>query len=260
MDKCALAISLAAVLAALCSSAIAEELLRSDFETGPDGWTTGGPNDMQLMNIGGAHGYVMADADIGSDNSLSSYQHHVLLPTELVIDLDYQITGVPEYQAFYVGFHLWGSNTDPSAPPAAGPLDELNGYYIAWVNYGGLTGEVLQLLRRTDPAFVSVLDEIAQPIDTINVHHLRITDCGCGRLDIFIDDMTTPILSVDDTANYIGRNFTYLGVYAEGSASGWFDNVLVDGPLVPEPTSLLLLAAAGLAGLRHSRLHRRRTC
>jgi len=60
--------------------------------------------------------------------------------------------------------------------------------------------------------------------------------------------MSTPVIDVDDSADYAGGDDTYLAVLGYGS--DWIDNVTV----VPEPGSLLLVAA-GLGLVARRRRH-----
>lgn len=35
-------------------------------------------------------------------------------------------------------------------------------------------------------------------------HHIRIVSDGTGLIDVYVDDMVTPVISYDDGVNFIG--------------------------------------------------------
>ncbi len=136
----------------------------------------------------------------------------------------------------------------------SGPLQDHYGYFLT-MTHSSPVQQVLELQRRDGPGpgDLAVIGSAALPIDGTGVHHLRWTDCGCGRLTIYVDDMNSIALFADDSrtgsGRYIGRTGTFLGVGTPGAAAGWIDNVHVEGDPVnlPEPLSLLL----ALTGVVH---------
>lgn len=239
----------AVVATGLADPSAADLLIASNFSGGAAGWPTGGPEGMVVTNVGGVYGDVLTDPDVGTAVDRRSV-NTTQLPLELIIDFDYTITGATATDPLVLGFHLWGSTADPTSP-VTGPLMDHNGYFLALTG-GAPATQSLQLLRRNgpDPADLAIIGQTSWVTDDGQPHHLRLTDCGCGRLTVFGDDMTTAALYVDDKYNYIGRTGTYLGVEMPGLASGWIDNVTVEGEPVPEPTAMLLLLVGLLPVLR----------
>jgi hypothetical protein len=163
------------------------------------------------------------------------------------LDLDYYVSGATADNPFVIGLHVWGSVADPMSVPS-GPLQDHYGYFLA-ITESSAFRQVLQLQRKDgpDPSNLEVVASTELAIDGTVPHHLRWTDCGCGRLAIYVDDPDNLVLSIDDSRygmnRYIGREGTHIGVGMPGSAAGWIDNVLVEGSpvYIPEPATLLLL-------------------
>jgi hypothetical protein len=236
---------IATVVVLAAAAAPADILINTDFDTSSAGWTLGGPNSPVIAGAAGAGGNVLADANTGA--GLWSY-NTTPLPLELAIDLDYRITEPYSPQPLVIGFHVWGSQEEPLSQ-VTGPLLDHNGYYIVFTGGEAPPQQRIQIVRRggPNPEDLTVLAEDQFPNGDMQVHHLRITDCGCGRLNIYVDNMDLPFLYTDNKYGYIGRQGTLLGVGMPGASASWIDNVIVEGAPVPEPGIALLLIIGGLA-------------
>ena len=243
-------ITIVAVLAG-GMSAPAEILVSSDFEADSTGWITGGLDNLARAQVDDGYGVSLADTTASS--SLWSY-NTTNLPLLLTLDLDYRITNVTADNPFVIGLHVWGNNSDPMAP-ISGPLMDHKGYFLTFT--GGADQKV-QLIRRKgpNPEDTAVAAEVPWINDDGLIHHLRITDCGCGNFNIFIDNMAGSLMYVPDKYNYVGGIGSYLGVGTPGDAAGWIDNVVIEGERVnvPEPATLaLMLLSAGTVVARRRR-------
>lgn len=247
--------TLALALACLAGPAAqAAVLIDTDFDGFDTGWQMGGSSHLSTADVGGSHGLVLGDFGVGENRS--SY-NLTPLPLLLSIDLDYHMTSPSSSDPLVIGVHVWASQDDPLGP-VSGPLQDHNGYFVVLTGGDAPPQQRLQLQRRSGPNpedLVVLWDEQWVNDDGL-VHHMRITDCGCGRITVYIDDMDLPALYVDDKYNYIGRTGTVLGAGMPGGSAGWIDNVRVEGdPVVPEPMTLLLMAlgAVGMIGRNRNR-------
>lgn len=241
LNPCLMAIAVALVAAA----APADILINTDFDTSSAGWTLGNSDNPVVAAAPDVVGNVLTDTSAGS--AVWSY-NTTRLPLELSIDLDYRITDPYSPQPLVIGFHVWGSQEDPLSP-VTGPLLDHNGYFIVFTGGDAPPRQRIQIVRRggPNPEDVTVLADEQLANDDGGIHHLRITDCGCGRLNIYVDNMDLPILYTDDKYQYIGRMGTLLGVGMPGAQASWIDNVVVEGMPVPEPGIALLLIVGGVA-------------
>lgn len=102
-----------------------------------------------------------------------------------------------------------------AARPTVG-VDSYAGYYAGI----GPAGEVV--LGRADDGVWTPLESAQLPLPTGSDHHLRVTAVG-SRIEVYVDDMVTPAMSVTDTTYDSGAN----GVRVFDTAAA-FDNVSVD--------------------------------
>lgn len=234
-----------AVVMLAAAAAPADVLINTDFDASSAGWTLGGAANPVVAPADLAAGNVLADPNTGT--ALWSY-NTTRLPQMLDIDLDYRITDPFSPQPLVVGFHVWGSQEDPLSP-VTGPLLDHNGYFLVFTGGPTPPQQRIQIVRRggSNPEDLSILVEDQFPNDDMGIHHLRITDCGCGRLNVYIDNMDMPFLYTDNKYQYVGRQGTLLGVGMPGAEASWIDNVVVEGIPVPEPGITLLLVIGGLA-------------
>ncbi len=235
-----------ALVLAIGASVRADELINSDFETSSAGWTLGGPDNLAINDFN-------ALADSTTSSSLWSY-NTTHLPLYMSLDMDYAVDDATATDPFVIGLHVWGSPDNPTALPS-GPLEDHYGYFLT-ITGSSPTEQVLQLERRDGPTAtdLAVIGSATLPIDGTAIHHLRWTDCGCGRLTIYVDDMDTIALFADESRTgsmrYIGMTGTFLGVGTPGVAAGWIDNVIVEGDPVPVPEPVtMVLALVGVVGL-----------
>jgi hypothetical protein len=227
------------------AAAPADILINTDFDTSCAGWTLGSPDNPVVAGAADVVGSALVDTNTGT--ALWSY-NTTRLPLELTIDLDYRITEPYSTQPLAIGFHVWGSQEDPLSP-VTGPLLDHNGYFIVFTGGEAPPQQRIQIVRRggPNPEDVTVLAEDQFPNGDMQIHHLRITDCGCGRLNIYVDNMDLPFLYTDNKYGYIGRQGTLLGVGMPGAEASWIDNVVVEGIPVPEPGIAMLLIIGGVA-------------
>lgn len=99
--------------------------------------------------------------------------------------------------------------------PAVG-VDSYAGYYAGI----GPAGEVV--LGRADDGAWTPLDSAQLPLPSGSDHHLRVAAVG-STIKVYVDDMTTPTISVTDDTYRVGAN----GVRVFNTAAA-FDNVSVD--------------------------------
>lgn len=102
-----------------------------------------------------------------------------------------------------------------AARPAVG-VDSYAGYYAGV----GPAGKVM--LGRADDGAWTQLDSVQLPLPTGPDHHLRISAVG-SAIEVYVDDMATPAISVTDDTYRGGAN----GVRVFNTAAA-FDNVSVD--------------------------------
>lgn len=102
-----------------------------------------------------------------------------------------------------------------AARPAVG-VDSYAGYYAGI----GPAGEVV--LGRADDGVWTPFESARLPLPTGSEHHLRITAIG-SAIEVYVDDMATPAISVTDATYESGAN----GVRVFDTAAA-FDNVSVD--------------------------------
>jgi hypothetical protein len=213
-----------------------------------------------LTDIGGGD-YAMAATGTASKLAVKK----VAIPQQMTIDMDI-VAGFkasPSNNNFFnIIFHLEQFLTSGTTGSKHYELKWVKGYNPTQTNPNDYYG--LQLWEKsvrngsTSAGTYTMLAETeALPFDS-DPHKVRITDDGTGRINVYFDDMSAAVLSVDDSASYSAGTANWLAVELGNQLSGgqsWFQNVTVRDAVVPEPMTALLL---GLGGLVARSLRRRR--
>jgi len=185
--------------------------INSDFQVDTSGWYIAG---FARTDLGGGD-WVLYENTTGSSGTA---ENTTPLPAAIQIDMDFQRTtngSTGEYFGFF--FHESAVGGTPTGQ---------RGYRL---EYEAKTGtKKLELYRKnSDWGSEDHLATANSVAGDTNEHHLRITDDGTGWIQIYWDDMVTPVIDIDDSANYVGGANQYIGVQSSYDLNAWIDNVMV---------------------------------
>ena len=186
-------------------------LIDDDFQTDTGDWET---TWFYRTDLGGGQWVFKHDGGIAERDSW----HPDALPAAADIELDLAMPGTwsaPYYLAVY--FQMDKQLLRPH---------QEQGYSLRYIDDWGSGNDGLQLWEKDGQYGANTkLAEVSVPLDS-QPHHLKITSDGAGMIEIYWDNMATPVLSYDDSGSYVGGEDTYLAVKSYHMAA-WFDNILV---------------------------------
>jgi hypothetical protein len=168
----------------------------------------------------------LATADVyrikdGQLNVSNGYNHPLWLrkklPADAIIELDVRSTspqGDLKLEVFGDGESF---ARDRGAYRATGYVFIMGGW-----------GNTKSQIARGDEHGSDVKARTTPKVEPNRTYHWKIVRKG-GRIDWFVDDMTTPFLSYDDARPLSGAGHEYLG-FNDWESDLWFDNLVVKKP------------------------------
>lgn len=203
-----------ACLLATSSMASAVVLINDDFQTGMGAWSS---TSWTRVDVGG--GQYMLQATSGTATNPTK------LPAAMQLDFDVQRTTANVGGGPRIYFHNRTLSPGPS-----------KGYWISYLDDYNTVNDGLRITEKVADYGAETIIGVSKVTLDLNVHHVRLTDNGLGLMNVYFDNMTTPVLVLDDTASYSGADNTYIALGYQGRV----DNIIAQ-TYVPEPVSLALL-------------------
>jgi len=228
--------------------------INDDFENGPGNWITN--HGFTVVDMGG-NNVLARNSSSGLKYSNNSTPLTAGLTISTLIQADLFGPGPGpasgnDQRNMTLAFHLTTPNGIQQQTNA------LSGYHLTYYNGFGLSNGLT--LRRKDVPFGPLTTLGSFQIDDADldnlVHSLMITDDGTGMIEVFWDGVS--VIQVDDSANYLGADGQFVGIYSSTNAemTPYIDNFRV--LVTPEPASIAVWTLLGVAGLLVYRRRRRR--
>jgi hypothetical protein len=193
---------------AAASVASAGALIDDDFQTGMGAWSS---TSWTRVDVGG--GQYMLQGTSGTATNPTK------LPAAMQLDFDVQRTTTSVGSGPRIYFHCRTLSLGAS-----------KGYWISYLDDYNTDNDGIRITRKiADYGAETMIGKAKVTLD-LNVHRVRLIDDGAGHFRLYFDDMTTPVLVVDDSASYVGADNTYIGV----GYTGRIDNIKVYGDDPPE--------------------------
>ncbi len=209
------------IVLGVCAPAVAELPLvfHEDFEHGADRWQPTDPLSWKVIETREGHAYSL----VKDSNYKPPYRSPVnisllkdVVVSDFVLDARLQST-VPDYG--HRSLVLVFGYQDPS--------------HFYYVHFGKKTDDhANQIFIVNDAPRVKISAKTTPGTNWDNDwHHVRITrDVGTGRIDVYFDDMSEPVMVADDTTFVWGR--IGLGAFDD---LGNFDDIELHGRTVKPP-------------------------
>jgi len=189
----------------------------ADFEDGSAaGWSPHPPDHWRVASIDGENAYELTapgtQGEVRAPTAWSVLAGHDV--TSFVLEGRFRSTSGSEnrYRDLCVIFH-WQDGT-----------------HFCYVHFGALSDEVHNIIGLVDGADrvkinVEPPGESAARLTADRWHRFRVTyDAATGRIEAFLDDMASPILTARDTT--LGHGMVGVGSFDD---TGWFDDLQLRG-------------------------------